>query len=47
MPIPPQQRSEMLGMHAGLSDRITTTTLPLEIPRHRLAEQGLQADLAL
>lgn len=46
MPIPPQQRSEMLGMHAGLSDRITTTTLPLEIPRHRLAEQGLQADLA-
>lgn len=46
MPIPPHRRSEMLGMHAGLSDRLTAARLPLEIPRHRLAEEGLQADLA-
>jgi len=46
MLIPAHRRSEMLGMHAGLSDRLTGASLPLEIPRHRLAEQGLQADLA-
>ncbi len=42
----PRQRSTNLGMNAGLSARLAAASLPSEIPRDRLPNQGLQADLS-
>ena len=44
--MPLRRRSESLGMHAGLSARLAATHLPAEIPRNRLAEAGLEPELA-
>ncbi|MEB3331081.1 MAG: glutamate decarboxylase [Synechococcaceae cyanobacterium] len=41
-----RRRSESLGLHAGLSARLASTHLPQEIPRHRLAERGLDPETA-
>ena len=40
------KRSKHLGVHSGLSNQLATTSLPTEIPRHELAEQGIDAELA-
>lgn len=41
-----QRRAANLGINAGLSARIAAAHLPTEIPRDRLPELGLDADLA-
>lgn len=44
--MPPRHRSAALGMNAGLSARLSAANLPAEIPRDRLANQGLGAEVA-
>jgi glutamate decarboxylase len=40
------RRAANLGFNAGLSARIAAANLPAEVPRDRLPEKGLNADLA-
>jgi len=44
--MPSRRRAETLGVNAHLSTSLAAARLPGEIPRDRLAEGGLQADLA-
>lgn len=44
--MPIQRRAANIGFNAGLSARIAAANLPAEIPRDRLPEHGLHADLA-
>ena len=41
-----RHRSKTLGMNALLSARLAAANLPDQIPRNRLPEKGLQADLS-
>lgn len=43
--MPSQRRAETLGVNAEFSARLAAASLPAEIPRDRLPQQGLQADL--
>ncbi|MCP9774282.1 glutamate decarboxylase [Cyanobium sp. WAJ14-Wanaka] len=44
--MPPRRRSDVLGLNAGLSTRLTADQLPAEIPRDRLGSKGLGPDMA-
>ena len=44
--LPTRRRATNLGFDAGLSARIAAANLPAEIPRDRLPESGIHADLA-
>ncbi len=44
--MPARHRSAALGMNAGLSARLSAANLPAEIPRDRLASQGLGPEMA-
>lgn len=43
--MPSQRRAETLGVNAEFSARLAAASLPAEIPRDRLPQRGLQADL--
>jgi glutamate decarboxylase len=43
--MPSQRRAEILGVNAEFSARLAAASLPAEIPRDRLPQRGLQADL--
>ena len=41
-----QNRSKHIGVHSGLSNKLSTINLPMEILRHELADHGVDAELA-
>jgi glutamate decarboxylase len=41
-----QNRSKHIGIHSGLSNKLSTINLPMEILRHELADHGIDAELA-
>ena len=41
-----QNRSKYIGVHSGLSNKLSTINLPMEILRHELADHGVDAELA-